>query len=310
MDQAVEVWRGGVQAWELDHMGHMNVRFYAAHVVEGLAAFAGEMGLPGAFAADASATLAVRGWHVRYLREARVSAPLRITAGVLDLAETHADLQFAVFHTVSGEPAGAYRVRVAHVAVRGERAFPWPARVRAAAAALTVEPPKWAEHRGLQPLSFAEAFDSAPLTDSRFQPSLRGAVLPQECDVFGRMRPDALVARDADGGMAVGRGLRDAAEALCGPQPKTAGNAVVEYRARYFAAPRAGDQLRSVNGVTAIAERTFTVGQVTADPFTGRIWAASETLLAAFDLAERKSTPVLEADRAVIAPRVAAPLAL
>ena len=27
----VEVWRGGVNLWECDQMGHLNVRFYAAH---------------------------------------------------------------------------------------------------------------------------------------------------------------------------------------------------------------------------------------------------------------------------------------
>jgi len=29
----IEVWRGGVNSWELDEMGHMNVRYYGARAV-------------------------------------------------------------------------------------------------------------------------------------------------------------------------------------------------------------------------------------------------------------------------------------
>ena len=33
------VWRGGVNTWECDEMGHMNVRFYLAKAMEGLPHF-------------------------------------------------------------------------------------------------------------------------------------------------------------------------------------------------------------------------------------------------------------------------------
>ena len=35
-DIGVEVWRGGVNTWECDEMGHLNVRFYVARAMEGL----------------------------------------------------------------------------------------------------------------------------------------------------------------------------------------------------------------------------------------------------------------------------------
>src|SRR2546421_309752 len=71
LGEAVEVWRGSVAMWECDAMGHLNVGFYVAKSVEGLAALAAELGMPGAFAADARATLIVREQHIRFLREAR-----------------------------------------------------------------------------------------------------------------------------------------------------------------------------------------------------------------------------------------------
>ena len=46
----LEVWRGGVNTWECDRMGHLNVRFHVAHAAEGLVGLAAGLGLPRAFA--------------------------------------------------------------------------------------------------------------------------------------------------------------------------------------------------------------------------------------------------------------------
>ena len=43
----VEVWRGGVASWECDQMGHLNVGFYVAKSMQGLAGLAAELGMPG-----------------------------------------------------------------------------------------------------------------------------------------------------------------------------------------------------------------------------------------------------------------------
>ena len=65
----LEVWRGGVNTWECDEMGHMNVRFYVARAVEGLVGLAGALGLEGAFRPNAEATLLITDQrHVRARR--------------------------------------------------------------------------------------------------------------------------------------------------------------------------------------------------------------------------------------------------
>ena len=45
----IEVYRGSINTWECDEMGHMNVRFYVAKSMEGLAEFAHAVGLEHAF---------------------------------------------------------------------------------------------------------------------------------------------------------------------------------------------------------------------------------------------------------------------
>src|ERR1700761_1671694 len=89
---AVEIWRGGVNTWECDEMGHMNVRFYVARFMEGLGGLALRLGLPQAFSAHANATLTVREHHIRFLKEAHAGAPLHMEGGVIEIDETGASL--------------------------------------------------------------------------------------------------------------------------------------------------------------------------------------------------------------------------
>ncbi|MBV9509111.1 MAG: thioesterase family protein, partial [Caulobacteraceae bacterium] len=104
-EPGVEVWRGGVNAWERDEMGHMNVRFYLARAMEGLAGLAAALGMPRAFTADANATLLVREHYVRFLREALVGAPQHMRGWVVEMGETEARLMLALFHSTTGEPS-------------------------------------------------------------------------------------------------------------------------------------------------------------------------------------------------------------
>src|SRR5881396_2884567 len=90
----IEVWRGGVASWECDAMGHLNVGFYVAKSMEGLAGLAAELGMPKIFAPDARATLIVREQHIRFVREARANAPLVMSGGVIEIGENEARFLF------------------------------------------------------------------------------------------------------------------------------------------------------------------------------------------------------------------------
>jgi hypothetical protein len=49
VSEGVEIWSGGVNTWECDEMGHLNVRFWGAKGLEALAGLARLMGMPSAF---------------------------------------------------------------------------------------------------------------------------------------------------------------------------------------------------------------------------------------------------------------------
>ncbi len=307
-DWGVELWRGGVQAWECDQFGHLNVRFYLALAAEGLMALAGEMGLPDACKREASATVRPLGWHVRYLKEARAGAALRLAGGITALGDNWAEAAMVLTHASSGAPAATFRTRFAHVTSEADRAFPWPSRVTTEATRLGVEAPAIAEPRGLDPIAWSGAPPDAD-AGAGARPMLRGVFGPGECDVFGRVTSEAVVARDVDGGMSMGQAVQEAAEAA-DPTYAAPGRAVVEYRVRHYAWPRAGDRFVGVNGVSRLDARAFRTSHRMIDPATGALWAASENLVGAFDLTARKLVPLHPAERAAMEPRLIAGLDL
>lgn len=279
----VEVWRGGVASWECDQMGHLNVGFYVAKSMEALAGVAAELGMPAAFAPAAEATLVVREQHIRFIREAHPGAPLRITAGVVEMGETDARIMLLMHHQ-SGELAASFQTLVSHATARDGRAFPWPDRIRARAEALTAQVPEKAAPRsiGLAPIetqaSLARA-DELGLTVTG-----RRVIDTADCDAFGRMRTETFMHRLSDGIPHFFAGRRPGAV----EPAKKVGGAALEYRLIHHAWPRAGDRLELRSGSAGGDPRFRRLVHWLLDPDTGRPWGSAEAIAVSFDLETRK----------------------
>jgi acyl-CoA thioester hydrolase len=284
----IEIWRGGVTPWQCDEMGHMNVRFYLAIATEGLVGLAAALGMPRAFSPGASSTLLVREHHVRFLKEARAGAGLMMTGGVLSIGETDATLLQILFHA-SGEPAAALTVRVSHVTPRELKPFPWAKATRRLAEGLMIEAPDFAKPRGIAdtPVSTRASLAAADALDLPVASS--GAVGPADCDVYGRMLPEQVLARIY---ASVGHVLRRSQAAALAAMPELKdrlGGAAVEYRALYHAWPRAGDRLQMRSGYRALTPKSRSMVHWLLDPTLGRPWATAEVVSLFLDLKERKA---------------------
>jgi acyl-CoA thioester hydrolase len=286
-DGVIEVWRGDVGAWECDEMEHMNVRFYLDRAMQGLAGVAAAFGMPHAFAAHATSSLIVREHHVRFLHEARAGAPLHMTAGVVAMEETEATLLQTLVHSLTGTTAATFVTRIAHVAARDGRPFPWPARALAAAERLKVEVPAEAGSRSVSaaPLDVAPSLERAEAAG--MARTARAVVSPVDCDVFGRLRPELVIGLISQGIPHLIAPVREATAAEGRPGVRV-GGAALEHRLVYFGAPRAGDHLELRSGLVAV-ERTLTrMRHWLLDPITGLPWAAVENISICFDLDARK----------------------
>lgn len=290
-DLGVEVWRGSVNTWECDQMGHMNARFYAARAMEGLATFAAALGLPGAFRSRADATLIVSDHHIRFLREARAGAAMHMRSGVIAMDDCGARILQLLFHA-DGELAAAFQTRVVHATAREERPFAWSQTTRERAKDLMVEVPAGCAPRslGLEPPSGAANLEAAERLGLTLLAC--GAFGAGDCDVFGRVAPWQILGRLSDGVPT----LLDAGQ----PRDPNVGGAVLELRLAYQAWPKSGDRFVLRSGIAGFDDRARRVVHWLLDPDTGRPWATGEAVAVALDLTTRKIAAPSEASRAAL----------
>lgn len=284
---AVEVWGGGVNTWECDRMGHMNVRYYVAKATEGLAGLAAEMGMPRVFAPGAQSTLMVREHHIRFLREAHPGGFLYMTGGVLEMDACEARLLLTLFHP-DGQPCATFNTVVAHVTADEGRPFQWPQRVRERAAALLTNLPDYAAPRsiGLDPIASAASLERAEAMDLRR--AGRGVFDARDCDAFGRMRPELFMSKLSDGISRVFGGESAQLVANGAPEGARIGGAALEYRLIYLDWPRAGERYVLRSGLSGCDERARRLIHWLLDPESGRPWGVAEAIVISLDLEARK----------------------
>ena len=296
----VEVWRGGVNTWECDENGHMNVRFYVVKAIEALAGLAAALGMPRVYAPSANATLIVREQHIRFRREAHPGAALHMRGAVLALGETDARLLLVMYHSNSGEPAATFQTVVSHVTPRGGRPFPWSSRTRERAAALATPLPDIAAARSID----LSPFDTSASLDHAEALGLvtlgTGTILAHDCDVFGRMGTEQFIGRVSDGISRITGHIRGQIRAAAADYPARVGGAVLEYRLVQLAWPRAGDHLVLKSGLAGVTDRTQRMVHWMLDPYGGGVWGVAEAVAVTLDLDTRKIVAVSPSAQAAL----------
>lgn len=302
-----EIWRGGVNTWECDEMGHMNVRFYVERMMEGLAAFAPFIGLGRAFRAGAPATVLPVEQHVKFLKEAHAGAPLFMTGAVLRVGEDDADIVQILRHAADGAPAATFLTRIVHVEASTGAPFAWSGATRAALEAALAAMPEEAAPRSLAFGAPPAAADHARKQVLGLTPIARVPVRADQCDALGRLRPEWFIARVSDGVPNMLAGWRAAVGKAAGGVARV-GAAVLEYRLVYRAWPQAGDVLDIASGVIWVKEKAHALAHWITDPIGGGAWCTCEAVAITLDLDARKAIPAPPAQRAELEARAVAGL--
>lgn len=303
-DHMIEVWRGSVRQWELDEMGHWNTQFYAARFNEALAVLFGLHGLPGMFSARSNSTIAYEESHIRFHREAHAGAPLHILGGFLDVEETGASAVLIMYHSVSGQIAATFRVRVSHVvAPEGAASMPWPAVFREAAARL-VQLPKEAAPRstGDAPVILTASRERA--VELGLKRTAIGLIEQDACDAFGRMGLQKFIG-------AVGNGVKQ----LTGPlhaivaqhamnPPGKIGGALLEFRIIRGETPRLGDCFEIWAGLRQAENRVMQLIFWMINPWSGAVYGSMQSVAVVFDIDRRGIVDISPAAAEALAPHV------
>lgn len=299
----LSLYRGCVNAWECDEMGHMNVRFYVQRAMEGAALFAAEVGLKRAFQHSAASILTPRSQHIRFLKEARAGAALDMAGGVLAHDESTVTLYQELRHA-NGDPAAAFTTIYAHTDAKTGRNFPWPDRALAALGRLNCVLPAHGAPRSID-IKKAPGPASVAIAEELGVTIIgRGAVQPTECDVFGRARPELFIARVSDSmPNLLGAWRGEVAKALNKSSDgagASAGAAVLEYRVAFRRWPRTGDLLQMRSGVVEVSAKSHRVVHWVLDPMSGEAWATAEAVAVTFDLNTRKTITLPKAQHSAL----------
>jgi len=309
VNETVEIWRGGVNTWECDEMGHMNVRFYVMRFVEGLGGLALRLGLPDAFTPHANATLLVRDHHLRFIKEAHAGAPLHMVGGVVVMGETCATVLQILIHTRTGEPCATCITQLDHATPDG-RPFAWPARAKAAAEGLQVEIPAHGAPRSISSEPITPTADLARANALGVHCAGRGVIASFDVDTFGRMRAELFIGRVSDGVSGLLAPVRQAVRQNAPPGVERIGGAVLEYRLAYLAWPTVGDHIELRSGLRSVGDKTQTMVHWLLDPVSGQPWAVAEAVAVNLDLDARKVIPIAPAVRTALAPYISPHLSL
>ena len=290
---AVEVWRGCANAWECDHVGHLNTRHYVARVEQGLAALVRRLELADAVGSAGEHHLLVKAQHMRFLREARAGAALHATGQVLSWGRDEADVLFLLYHSVSGQVAATFRLTIAYVERRSGQSAPWPEQATRAASALTCEAPNEARPRSIS-LDGAEV--TASLERAR-QLGMRatglGTVMSDVCDADGQWRLSGFMGRVADSIPHLRNGeWRDVLAKTTPGGPLRVGSALVEFQTVHVRWPKVGDGCEVRSALAGCTDRVTYSSHWLLDPQTGEPWAAVRTVGIALDLDARRSLPL------------------
>ena len=270
-------------------------------MLEGLAGLAAHLGMPDAFTPHTESTLIVASHHFRFLKEAKAGAPLHMTGGVVRWDPQGAGILQVLWHSRTGEPAATVLTDLLHVRPRDGRPFPWPSRAKAAAESLSVEVPPFAAPRSVSAGGRAPVDALTPQALARLTPIGAGVIMPDQVDVFGRMRAEQFIGRVSDGVPALLAGVRErVAEASPEEGPRRIGGAVLEYRLAYLDWPRCGDHVRLCSGLAGFEDKTQRIGHWMIDPISGAPWAFAEAVAVNFDLDTRKAATIPPTAKAIM----------
>lgn len=288
----IEVWRGAVNAWACDELGHMNVRFYLAKASEAVANLAEAAGLNPVQRPDASATLIPRDIHIRFLAEAHPGAPLFIEGGLLAHDETTATALLVMRHAGDGRPAASFRIVMGHASPKNGRDFPWPRRFAARADSLHADLPEFAAPRGLSLVTGPTSASLARADTLRLAAIGCGRFGAPEMDGFGWLRPEFFLGRISDSVVNFATAFPEEWAMHAERNGERLGSALLECHIRPHRWPRTGDGFVVRSGLKSAGPRVRNLVHWVLEPATGLPWWSMEGVAAPMDLDTRRMRDV------------------
>lgn len=187
-------WAGECSAWECDELGHLNMRHYVYKTAQARAGLIIRMGLGEAFKANASSSIRVRDFHIKYQGEARPGDPLKIESGLLSYDDNTAKLCHIMYHA-DGRIAATIVELIEHIYLRSFQPFSWPSRFKKSAKDFTVPLPAPAKARNIDLSARQTGMSLSELTGLGLKVLGAGVFGREEIDATGHVTPEVFFGR-------------------------------------------------------------------------------------------------------------------
>ncbi|WP_339831120.1 thioesterase family protein [uncultured Parvibaculum sp.] len=301
MSLFLDSFRGTVNTWECDEVGHMNVQFYVARASDAAFYLRHALGLaPSQVRGEGRAMVALEE-HVRFHRELRAGDLMHMRSRPVEIRERTLVSFHELINSASGETAATIVAVSGHFDLEQRKLIPWPAEAHGKAAPFLGPLPPHAEPRSVARETRLADIALADAEARGFIEIYRGAVMPWECDDFGHMNSRFYMARFSDGAghlwQALGMDKRQM-------QEKRRGTVVLEMRLNYLREVRSGAMLIVRSTLTRLEGRTLTFAHFMFDAETGRLVATGEAIAVMLDLDARRTVAFTDEERARLAPQV------
>lgn len=273
---------------QIDHLGHMNVRYYGDNAHAATRAVLGSTpGWPGG-------AYLVHDAYTRHRQEQLLGTPLLVRTGFLGADHNGLRIHHELVPGGAEGLAATFVHNVCPVDGQGRR-VPVPEGAVEAARAAMVDLPPYAAPRtinlDLDPLTAAPPLGL--LQERGLEVRLPRHITAEECDGKGNLRPEASMMLLWAGELPEhvqgwGPDLYE------GPDGELMGWAVMETRVRFDRVPRVGTRIQSFAATIAIHERATHRMNWCFDLDTGGVLCAFESVDVAFDTVARRTMVIPE----------------
>lgn len=275
---------------EIDHLGHMNVRFYASRALRASRALAEELGLTPEVLDGLGAELFVSDIFTRHYREQLVDSKLAVRGGVLEAGEASLRFYHELVNT-GREELGAtfvHRLELRDRSTKSARPMPPDAVDRAAGQRVA-----WPEHgqpRTIDLEADVRAPDLARLQERKLAMRDVRTVREDQCDAYGYLKPTHFMDLLWGGPPPP----REAAEQFLFKlgNGHLMGWATMESRALIIEPPKPGTRVQGYGAEVDIGRKTSYRHQWLFDLDSGRLLFRFSMLNLAFDTNERRSIEI------------------
>lgn len=259
-------YRGSVNSWECDENDHLNVRFHIEKHWQTLSGGLTMLALsPQTDVQTLHRHLTVQ--HVRFLREARLAAPLSGTVGVVGATAEYVDVLTQLRQSFTDELMSSCVHRLTGFAGHADNALPDDA-----------------APRGIEDVDLPHAqLALAAAREHGFQTIGFGVINTAECLPGGELGVHNYMARLSDsmphlwGQLHAQRGVIDEDE----------GGAVLEYRLRYHRPLRVGEGYEITSGIRAVGAKVQRFAHLMFNSADGELCVSSEAIGVRMDLRAR-----------------------